>query len=180
MKKLVPLKYANRIINSGPVVLVSTSLNQRDNIITIAWNMPVSYSPICVAISSGTSRFTTNIIKETSEFVINVPNITLKQKVIECGSVSGKFVEKFKRFELTPISGKKVKSPAIKECIGHLECKLEKSIDVYDHIIFAGRVVKAYVDSDKWDFHNNVWIPDKAKILHHLGSDYFSTETSIE
>lgn len=173
-KKDIPLNNANRLINAGAVVLVSTLYKERANVFTVAWNMPVSHSPMCVAIASGKSNFSTKIIVETKEFVINIPDISFKDKVINCGSVSGENVEKFKRFELTPLKSRKIKAPGIKECIGHLECKLEKSVNIYDHIVFIARVVAVYVDADKWDFDENVWIPEKAKVIQHLGSRYFA------
>ncbi len=173
MKKDISISKANRLINHGPVVLVSTLYKGRANIFTVAWNMPVSHSPLCIAIASGNSNFSTKIINETGEFVINVPDISLKEKVIGCGSVSGENVEKFKRFELTPLKSKKINAPGIKECIGHLECKLEKSVNFYDHTIFIAKVVAAYADEEKWDFKENVWKAEKAQILHHLGGPYF-------
>ncbi|HEC92468.1 MAG TPA: flavin reductase family protein [Candidatus Atribacteria bacterium] len=173
-KKDIPLNNANRLINAGAVVLVSTLYKDRPNVFTVAWNMPVSHSPICVAIASGKSNYSTKIIEETKEFVINIPDASMKEEVINCGSVSGENVEKFKRFELTPLKSKKIKAPGIKECIGHLECTLEKFVDIYDHIVFIAKVVAAYVDEDKWDFDDNVWIPEKAEVIQHLGGKYFA------
>ncbi|MBN1899420.1 MAG: flavin reductase family protein [Spirochaetes bacterium] len=179
MKKEIPLDKANRIINNGPVVMVSTVYKKKPNIFSVAWSMPVSHSPSCVAISSGLSNFSTRIIKETKEFVINVPDVSLKEKVIGCGSVPGDNVDKFKRFELTPVKSKKVKAPAIQECIGHLECRVHRSLAIFDHIVFVGRVMAAYVDRDKWDFNGNIWRLERCQILHHMGGEFFSTIGSI-
>ncbi len=179
MKKEIQIQKANRLINHGPVVLVSLLANEKPNILSVAWNMPVSHKPMCIAIASGHSNYSTNCIKETGEFVINVPDKDLKKQVIECGTTSGKDIDKFQEFILTQFPSTNIKAPGVEECIGHIECKVDKAYEYGDHYIFIAKVVYACVDKDKWDFENDIWLPDKANTLHHLGGSFFSVTREI-
>ncbi len=171
-KKEIALSRANRIVNHGPVVLV-TCKGTKANIFTVAWVTPVSHEPPLVGISSDKENYSTEIIKTTGYFTINVPDINLKEAVIKCGTLTGKTCDKFKEAGITPLPGKKIDVPAIEECIGHIECKVINSIEAGDHIFFIGEAVSVYVDPDKFDFKNNVWIPQKACIIHHFGGNIF-------
>jgi len=180
MKKEISVNKANRLINDGPVALVSLLYKHKPNIFTVAWNMPVSSQPLCVAIACGFKNYSTTGIKESCEFVINIPDQKLKEEVIGCGSVSGRDTDKFQKFNLNTLPSKTVHAPGIKECIGHLECIVSKSVDHIDHTIFIAKVVSAQVDEDKWDFENNVWIPERSLSLHHLGGKFFSVTQKIK
>jgi len=176
IKEEIPLTRANRLINSGSVILVtSISKEERPNIITLAWQMPVSHNPPLSAISIAKSHFSCQLIETTKEFVINVPNVFLLKQVKFCGSVSGKNIDKFKESSLTPIPAKVVKPPLIKECIGHLECKV---VDIYpagDHTIFIGNVVvasanKGLFDGACWDLNK-----EETSLIYHFGGTLFAT-----
>jgi flavin reductase (DIM6/NTAB) family NADH-FMN oxidoreductase RutF len=67
-----------------------------------------------------------------------------------------------------------VKTPIIKECVAHLECRLEDQITVGDHTLFIGLNLAAYADKrafgEKFDVR-------KVKPLYHMGGDEFVTLT---
>jgi len=180
MKEEIPLNKANRLINSGAVILV-TSISQegRANIITLAWQMPISHNPPLCAVSIAKSHFSHQLIKSTGEFVINVPNVRLLDVVKFCGSVSGRNIDKFKEGNLTPIPAKKVIPPLIKECIGHLECKLLEMHPVGEHTIFIGMIVSASVNKDLFDGAS--WRLDKEEtnLIYHFGGTLFATISKV-
>ena len=173
MKVSIPLSKANRLINHGPAVLVTSHSGGKQGVMTAAWQTPVSHHPPLVAISIAPERYTHHLIEESREFVINVPAQDLLQKVHGCGTVSGRKVNKFGRFGLTPIAGATVQAPLIEECIGHLECTLVASHTVGDHTLFVGEVLSASVEADLFDDFWKVGNP-RAKTLHHLGSDKYT------
>jgi flavin reductase (DIM6/NTAB) family NADH-FMN oxidoreductase RutF len=63
-----------------------------------------------------------------------------------CGTESGRRIDKFKKTGLTAMASLKVKPPRIKECFGHLECKVVQKHTCGDHTLFVGEVVAASVD----------------------------------
>lgn len=173
MKIEVPLEKANRIINSGQVILVSCAYEKRATIVTLAWNMPLSHKPPLMAISLAKKRFSYELIKKSGEFIVNVPSIELFDEVIYCGTHSGRDVDKFKEMNLTAEKPKVLKSaPLIKECIGHLECCLHDEKEAGDHIVVIGSIVRACADKR---FFDEKWDVGKVKLIYHLGDRFFTS-----
>ncbi len=137
----------------------------KPNIITIAWSIPLSMSPPLVAISVGKTRYSHQLIKNTKEFVINIPSKGLAKQATICGSLSGRTVDKFKRSGLTPEPARCVKPPLIKECIAHLECQLVNEIETGDHTLFVGKVLAATAEENLFDVQ---WDVSRAKPLMHV------------
>jgi hypothetical protein len=50
MRQAVDLAHANRLINHGPTVLVSSQHEGRRNVMAAAWSMPVEFTPPRVAV----------------------------------------------------------------------------------------------------------------------------------
>jgi flavin reductase (DIM6/NTAB) family NADH-FMN oxidoreductase RutF len=173
MKKNIPLDVANRLINPGPVVLVTCQNKGKPNVMTVAWQTPLSIRPVLVGVSIAPGRYSHYLIAESREFVVNVPPRDLYRQVHGCGTVSGRDADKFVVFGLTPIPGSRVSAPLIEECIGHLECVVVNTFIVGDHTLFVGEVLSASVEEGAFE---EVWKVDlpSAKTLHHLGGDFYT------
>jgi len=178
MKKNIPLSHSTYLINHGPAILVSvfednSQKASKANIITLAWQMPVSHHPKLVAISISPKRFSHQLIKKAGEFVINVPPRELLPQVHFCGTVSGREVDKFSQAHLTPVPSLHLKSPLIKECLGHLECKLYKEIEAGDHTLFVGEIIEALAEErffdQRWKTEENSF-----STIHHLGGVFYT------
>lgn len=179
MKIEVPKDKANRIINSGQVVMVSCAYKNKANIITLAWNMPLSHKPALLGISVAKTHLSAELIRESEEFIVNVPSLDLLRSVVYCGTHSGREVDKFKETGLTPEKANQlIKTPLVKECIGHLECYLRDVKEVGDHFLFIGEVISA---SAQEDLFKETWQVDKVKLIFHLGGKFFtSSDKKIE
>jgi flavin reductase (DIM6/NTAB) family NADH-FMN oxidoreductase RutF len=88
------------------------------------------------------------LIEESGEFVINTPPIAIEEQMHYCGTESGRRVDKFAETGLTPIPSLKVGPPRIKECFGHLECKVVQKHACGDHTLYVGEVVATSADED--------------------------------
>ena len=169
--KRVDSSRANRLINHGPVVLVTCGAVQ-SNIITVGWSTPVSHHPPLVAISVGTKRHSCRLIEEIPEFVINVPPADLLRSVWICGTKSGRDVDKFEETGLTRTSANEVSVPMIAECLAWLECRVADRIELGDHVLFVGEVLCASVRADAF---NHVYrLGPSSRTLHHLGGSSFA------
>ena len=179
MKKEIPIEQAYRLINHGPVVLVTSAYKDKTDIITVAWQTPVSKSPMLMAISLGVNSLSLDLIEKSEEFAVNIPPVHLLDKVKFCGTHSGTGTDKFSATGLTPVKAQRVRPPLIEECIGHLECQLYNVIKAGDHKLLIGAVVTARVDEDKYDVFLRV---DKegARTIHHLGGDHFVASGALE
>ena len=181
MKKDVPISKAHRLINDGPVVLVTAAYKGRMNVMAAAWTTPISSRPPLVGVAIHLGGFTHDLIKRSGEFALNIPGRPLADKVRLCGSVSGEDVEdKFKLAGLTPVEAKYIGAPLIEECLGHLECAVVEAIELGDHTLFVGEVVAAQAEEEAFDGY---WLleDEEAKPLHHLGGDFYAVlEKRIE
>lgn len=172
-KLKVNLSSAYRLIHPMHTVLVScVGKTRKSNIITLAWVMPTSIDPPLVAVSIAPRRHSYKLIEETKEFVVNIPTIDILNETLFCGRKSGKTYSKFKETGLTAARARKVKTPIIKECIAHLECKLQSQFKTGDHTIFVGEVVEAYANKETFTDKYNL---EKARMIFHLGANDFAT-----
>lgn len=172
-KVKVAANSACRLLHPMHTVLVSCiGKKGKPNIITLAWAMPTSINPPLVAISIAPRRHSHALIEETKEFVVNIPTMNILKETLFCGRASGRDHDKFKEAGLTRLRGRKVKAPAIKECVAHLECKLHSQITTGDHTIFVGEIIEAYADKEVFRKEYDL---KKAKMIFHLGGNDFAT-----
>jgi len=132
-------------------LITSVDDKGKPNVMTGAWAVQFSVNPPLFGILVSPERYSYKLITKMKEFVINVPMRDMEEKVMFCGSCSGRNVDKFKETGLTPIPAKKVKAPWVKECIIHLECKLVDTKQYGDHALLVGEVLVAYVDKEAFD-----------------------------
>ena len=151
------LSKAFRLIEPGPVVLVTTAHHGKANIMTMSWHMVVDFTPQfgCV-ISSGDYSFAA--LRATRECVIAIPTVDLAGKVVDIGNCSGQDVDKFKTFGLTPMPAEKVGAPLIAKCLANIECRVVDTslVDKFNLFILEG--VKAWTDrkrKERRTFHAN-------------------------
>ncbi len=174
MRKAVPLSTAYRLIGPGPVVLISSVLNDRAGLTPIAWHMPVSDDPPLIALEIWKDHFIHKAILQTGDFVINIPSSDMAGTVRSLGSVSGSKIDKFEKYGLMKENSKKVKSPRLKSAIGILECKLHKDENLLKkYSVILGDVV--YAEAEKKIFTDR-WLTESSgpRIMQHLGGRIFS------
>jgi flavin reductase (DIM6/NTAB) family NADH-FMN oxidoreductase RutF len=142
-KKDFPVSDVRRFLEPGPIVLLSSSWKGEENIMTMGWHMMMEYSLIGCYIWTEDHSF--DMVRKSKECVINIPTVDLAETVVKIGNCSGRDVNKFEEFNLTPQPAEKVNAPIIKECYANFECKLIDSslIKKYSHFVFE--VVKAHV-----------------------------------
>ncbi len=129
----------------NPVVVVSVGTMEKANLITIAWASTVCAEPPCLSIAVRKTRYSFKFIKETREFVINVPNTDLLKIVDFCGCVSGSKVDKAKTAGLTLKPSQKVKVPLIAEFPVNIECRVIKEVDLGSHVLFIGEALVTHI-----------------------------------
>ncbi|MGD9823296.1 flavin reductase family protein [Desulfobacter sp.] len=133
-------------MESGPVVLVSTHHGERDNIMTISWTMVLDFTPK-FAITTGEWNYSFAALRENKECVIAIPTVDMLNKVVGIGMCSGADTDKFAKFKLTPIPGKVVKPPLIKECLANIECKVVDIVKTHNIVVLEA--VAAYIDTER-------------------------------
>jgi len=146
MMKTMPLAKAFTLMESGPVVLITTSDGQKSNIMTISWTMVVDFAPL-FAITTGPWNYSYAALRNSRECVIAIPTVDLIDKVVGIGTCSGADTNKFEKFGLTPVKAQHVGSPLIRECLANIECNVIDIVKRHNIVVLEG--VAAYVDSSR-------------------------------
>ena len=142
--KSLKLSKAFTLMESGPVILVTTSDGKKNNIMTISWTMVNDFTPR-FAMTTGGWNHSYRALAKTRECVIAIPTVDMLDTVVGIGTCSGAETDKFKKFKLTPVAGKVVKAPLIKECLANIECRV---VDIIaKHNIVVLEAVAAYMDT---------------------------------
>jgi len=140
------LNKAFTLMESGPVVLVTTHDGQKDNIMTISWTMVMDFTPV-FAITTGAWNHSFAGLRKNRECVIAIPTVDMLDRVVGIGTCSGKDTDKFAKFKLTPVKSKFVKPPLIRECIANIECKMVDIIEKHNVVVL--KAVAAYMDTTR-------------------------------
>ena len=158
-----PLSEVYRLLEPGPVVLLTTIRAGRANAMPMSWHLMMEFIPplIGCVVSNGDYSFAT--LKQTKECVINIPTVELAKTVVACGNTSGSNVNKFEKIGLTPVAAKFVKAPIIAECYASLECKVLDMKLVTKYNFFILEVVQAWVDPAR----------KNSRTIHHQGEGKF-------
>jgi flavin reductase (DIM6/NTAB) family NADH-FMN oxidoreductase RutF len=172
MLKDISLDKYYRLINHGSCVLVTSGAQGKINVAPVAWTTPVNDEPPLIAMPLAENHYTTELIQQYRQFVINIPGEDLLPAIMHAGKSSGRNENKFKMAGLTPVDGVKIQTPHIQECIGYLECRVKDQYKYDGVILFVAEVVYAQAREDMFD---EAWITEKAKTVHHLGGGYFAT-----
>jgi flavin reductase (DIM6/NTAB) family NADH-FMN oxidoreductase RutF len=162
-KRTLPLSRVYRLLEPGPVVLVSSARGGKPNVMTMSWHMMVDFEPPLVACIISNRNFTFDILQETRECVINIPTVELAKKVVACGNSSGRNVDKFKKFGLTPFPATCVRVPLISECFANLECKVADASMADKYGLLILEVAKAWIDPAR----------KAPRTIHHCGRGEF-------
>ena len=174
MKTTLPLSWKNLWPLPATTVLVSCVGNAGiPNIITIGASGIACARPPLISLAFGTSRYSLQLIKETGDFVVNVPSS--EQAVITdwCGRVSGKDVDKFKEGGLTPGESLKVTSPYIVECPVNIECTLWQIVSCGSHDLVLGEIQQVHIDTALLNEDGDALDPSKFNPLVSLQTEYW-------
>jgi len=158
--KRMKLGKAFTLMEPGPAVLVTTNDGTRNNIMTISWTMVMDFTPM-FAITTGPWNYSYTALRRTRECVIAIPTVDLLDKVVGVGTCSGSDTDKFSKFGLTPVPGKYVQAPLIKQCLANIECKVVDIVKRHDIVVLEG--VAAYFDTTR----------KEKRTLHAVGDGTF-------
>lgn len=163
------------MLDHGPTVLigVKNEAESRLNLFAVSWIIPCSAKPPIVVVSVNPKNFSHELIQKTKEFTVNIPTVDLLDKLHFCGTTSGRHIDKVEKLSFTPVGAQVLGTPLIEECIGHLECKVVRSMIIGDHTLIAAEVLAASVSDDLWD---GSWCfkVDGARTLHYMGGKRYA------
>lgn len=153
----------------GPVVFLTTADRGRANVMTLSWHMMVDFTPPLVACVVSCANFSQTALRKTKQCVIAIPTRELAPQVVDVGNCSGRDIDKFAAFKLTPLPAARVTPPLIAECYANLECELVDTRLVNKFDLFVLEVVKAWINPAYKD----------PRTIHHRGFGEFVVDGEI-
>jgi flavin reductase (DIM6/NTAB) family NADH-FMN oxidoreductase RutF len=169
--KPIPLSNVYQLIEPGPVVMLTTAHKGRGsaaraNVMTMSWHMMVEFEPPLIACVVSSAGHSFAALKESRECVIAIPARPLAPKVVKVGNTSGRDIDKFETFGLTPLPATKVRAPLIAECFANLECRVSDARLVKSYNLFILEVLAAWRDPAQ----------KNPKTIHHHGYGSFAVD----
>ena len=141
-KRSLPLSKVYQLLEPGPVVLMTTAQNGRQNVMTMSWHTMMEFEPPLIGCVISDRDYSFAALKATKECVIAIPSVALAPKVVRAGNISGKNMDKFKTIGFTAVPASKVQAPLIGECFANLECKVIDTTMVKKYDFFVLEVVR--------------------------------------
>jgi flavin reductase (DIM6/NTAB) family NADH-FMN oxidoreductase RutF len=158
-----PLSRVYRLLEPGPVVLLTTARKGRANVMALSWHTMMEFEPPLVGCVISNRNHSFGLLKATRECVINVPTVELAAQVLACGNATGRRLDKFAAFGLTPLPAARVGAPLIGECFANLECRVADARLVEKCCFFILEVLKAWIDPSR----------KRPRTIHHRGRGEF-------
>jgi flavin reductase (DIM6/NTAB) family NADH-FMN oxidoreductase RutF len=161
--RALALSKVYQLLEPGPVVLLTTAQAGRPNVMTMSWHMMVEFEPPRIACVVSEADFSFAALRKARECVIAIPAVELASKVVQIGNCSGRNVDKFGKFGLTPLPTRRVAPPLIAECFANLECKVIDTSLVNKYDLFVLEVIEAWTAGSL----------SRVKTIHHQGRGRF-------
>jgi flavin reductase (DIM6/NTAB) family NADH-FMN oxidoreductase RutF len=175
--EVVPLSHAYRLLNHGPVVLVSSAHEGEINVMAAAWSMPLDFDPPKVAVVIDKATRTRELVESSGVFALNVPTRDLAALTLAVGTDSATTMpDKLVRHEVHTFAVAERVPPLVHGCAGWLECRvMPEPRNQQTHDMFIGEVVAAWADPrvfsrGRWHFDD---APDHLRTLHYVAGGQF-------
>ncbi len=164
---------ARRLLNPGPVAIVTTSWRDNVNAAPIAWTAPLSMAPPLVGAVIHPGRHTAAMIRFSEEFAINIPGPSLLKQTAFLGTQTGLDNDKIAAAGLQTFAAQRIEAPLIDGCLAWIECGLQDVIPVGDHTMFVGRVVRVQALDEAYA---QTWLLEKREYspLVYLGGTKYA------
>jgi flavin reductase (DIM6/NTAB) family NADH-FMN oxidoreductase RutF len=141
------------VIVPRPIAFVTTiNAAGRPNAAPFSFFNGLSGDPPLLGISinerGGAPKDTLRNIRETGEFVVNVVNGEMIQRVVHASGEWPENVDELALTGLTPAPAERVRPPRVAESPVHLECRLFREVELVHTVFVVGEIVLAHVRDD--------------------------------
>jgi flavin reductase (DIM6/NTAB) family NADH-FMN oxidoreductase RutF len=171
------------IVLPRPIAFVSTvSADGAFNVAPFSYFNAISSQPPLVGISvthrDGQPKDTLRNIQETGEFVVNIVNEKLLERVVHASGEWPREVDEFQLTGLTAVKSDLVRAPRVAESPASLECRLFRVIELGNSFFVVGEIVRAHVADDV--LTDGRVDPVKLRPVGRLGGDGYSVVREVE
>jgi flavin reductase (DIM6/NTAB) family NADH-FMN oxidoreductase RutF len=165
------------ILNPVPAVMITSQNSEgKANVFTVGWIGTACTRPPMITVSIRPERLSYEYIKETEEFVVNLPPSSMTQIVDYVGVVSGKREDKIEKLKLALQPSERVSVPSLADCPVNIECKLKSITPLGSHDLFLAEVMSISVDEDIIDEKGKIHL-EKAHLIAYSHGEYFALQS---
>lgn len=165
MKEL-PASQAYRVLEPGPIVMVSTSDNGKPNVMTMGFHMMIQHDPPLIGCVIGPWDHSYRALRKTGECVIAVPGLDLAETVVDVGNCSGDRVDKFQRYGLRTQPAKDVSAPLLRDCLANIECRVVDTRLSGPYNLFILEATRIWINESR----------KERRMMHHRGDGTFTVD----
>ncbi len=158
----------NTTLYPVPVVLITTG-GDKPNVMACNRISSCSAEPPRLAISIRSGRYSHSLVRESREFVVNIPAPEQSALVDYIGVVTGAKVDKIAIAKLRLAPALKVKTPLLADCPVNIECMVEQEIALDSHTMFIGLVQAVHVEESLLNEQGDVDVKRAQGILYDNG-----------
>jgi flavin reductase (DIM6/NTAB) family NADH-FMN oxidoreductase RutF len=151
---------------------------EKPNALTIGWTGILNTIPPKTYISVRPERYSYNLIKESGEFVINLPTEKIVKAVDYCGVRSGAKEDKLAKCGLTVSPSVKISAPMVDQSPVNLECKVTDIVHLGSHDMFMATILSVSVDEKIIEESGRLAL-EKADLLAYAHGSYFALGKSV-
>lgn len=163
---------ARRLLNPGPVAIMTVAWRGMVNAAPVAWTVPLSIQPPFVGCVLHPDRLTGLMARHSEEFALNIPGPRLAKQVAFLGSITGIDTNKIDAARLETFRALRVDAPLIEGCLAWVECGLEQVLRIGDHDLFVGRVLKVQALDEAYVSTWKLEEPEYSPLVYLGGNRY--------
>ncbi|RIY31967.1 hypothetical protein CKF54_05870 [Psittacicella hinzii] len=177
---------AARLLNIGPLVIVSTTYQGITNAMPLAWICPMGYNPATISLVMNRGAYTRVLVEKSGHFMVQIPVADQLDTIISLGTQSladnpNKLAESgLELFTVEEARG----LPMMQGAVAWLLCSLipDQYLNEHSNMLIA-RVEQAWVaeevfDNGYWDLDNCP--PEKSPLHYVAGGKFYTVGKKIE
>ncbi|MCX4594220.1 flavin reductase [Streptomyces sp. NBC_01549] len=170
----------HRLIEPGPVILVTTQHRGIPNVMTNGFNMMIRHAPPLIGCTIGPWDHSYTALRDTGECVISIPGSELAETTVGIGNCSGQDVDKFQEFDLTPLAAQQVEAPLTAECFANIECKVADTTLVGAYNLSVATPFVAFLPAEALHVSGVLAVVTCALVTSRVGPGLIRSDARLE
>lgn len=160
----ITMGQASKLTSPNPLVLVCTEKPDGSfNLAAVSWWTYLTFKPGMIAFAMGQKSYSGERVRETGKVVLAIPGNGLGKVVMQCGSSTGRNIDKVKEFniEMSSLEDAETKIQIPVHTKVAFICTLEKYEPVGDHYLYICSVDRVCADDAEealfaWEGYSNI------------------------
>lgn len=146
----INLAKASKLTSPNPLALVCTKKEDGStNLATISWYTYLSFHPEMIGFAMSKHSYSGEMIRQNKKVILTIPGSSLEMEVKQCGSSTGRNVDKVKEYniELQSIGENDIQIPLHSRVA--IILSLKEYVEVGDHYLYICNVNEVYSNEEE-------------------------------